>query len=113
MSKSFVGIEVRAVVRPGMMAAEAAFTVMDSVVCDTDEDGNNVLCLLRHTNEDGHHVWGLASGAEDSIGDESSAFAGQVAIGMTKGTGVPAKMAAALRELADKIDALADEPAAE
>lgn len=109
MSKSFVGVEVRAVVRPGFMSEDAPFTIMDSVVCDTDEDCNNVLCVLRHTDAKGHHVWGLAAGAEDSIDDESSAFAGHVHIGMTNGHGVPAKFAAALRELADKVDALAAE----
>lgn len=109
MSKSFIGKEVSAVVRPGFMAAEAPFTIVQTVVCDTDEDGNNILCLLRHTNEEGQHVWALSSGAEDGLDDEDSAFAGQAPIGMTDGKGVPPMLAAALRELADKVDALAAE----
>lgn len=109
MNKSFVGKEVRAVVRPGIMAAEAPFTIVQTVVCDEDGDGKNILCLLRHTNEKGQHVWALSSGAEDGLDDKDSAFAGQTPIGMTDGKGVPPMMAAALRELADKIDALAAE----
>lgn len=111
MNNKFAGQTVEVCVNPGMLADHADFEVVASVpsvkrMIDGDERTNTLL-LLKHVNDEGEIILGLASAHLQGIDNlEGGSLASVVSLDlMTSGTtskGVPDS----LRTIADKIEEL-------